>query len=185
MNDFEIQDSQSGFSMKLWRGERMCLLGFDVAEPEPDLVGFAIECRSPGSAEFFPLRNRLAFSYDAPVKKAVTGAQKFLSTVAPFQKSRWMHFPYEPRPGMYTYRATKMHMPQDGKLVRGTALELQISLDPVTYNGFLDVGFTRNFASSQVYQEKYGNRADIIPAVADVTVRSLVPFFRFPHRAVI
>jgi phosphatidylserine/phosphatidylglycerophosphate/cardiolipin synthase-like enzyme len=167
MNDFEIQDSQSGFSMKLWRGERMCLLGFDVAEPEPDLVGFAIECRSPGSAEFFPLRNRLAFSYDAPVKKAVTGAQKFLSTVAPFQKFRWMHFPYEPQPGMYTYRATKMHMPQDGKLVRGTALELQISLDPVTYNGFLDVGFTRNFASSQAYQEKYGNRADIIPAVAD------------------
>jgi phosphatidylserine/phosphatidylglycerophosphate/cardiolipin synthase-like enzyme len=167
MNDFEIQDSQSGFSMKLWRGERMCLLGFDVAEPEPDLAGFAIECRSPGSAEFFPLRNRLAFSYDVPVAKAVTGDRKFLSTAAPFQKFRWMHFPYEPQPGLYTYRATKMHMPQDGRLVPGTVLELPISLDPVTYDGFLDVGFTRNFASSQAYAEKYGNRTDIIPAVAD------------------
>ena len=167
MNDFENQDSKSGFSMKLWRGERMCLLGFDVSEPEPDLVGFAIECRSPGSADFFPLRNRLAFSYDTPVTRAVTGARQFPSTQAPFQKFRWVHFPHEPRPGLYTYRGTKMHMPQDGKLVPGTALEVQISLDPVTYHGFLDVGFTRNFASSQVYVEKYGNRADIIPALAD------------------
>lgn len=167
MNDFENQDSKSGFSMKLWRGERMCLLGFDVAEPEPDFVGVAIECRSPGSADFFPLRNRIAFSYDTPVQRAVTGARQFPSTEAPFQKFRWVHFPHEPRPGTYTYRAAKIHMPQDGKLVPGSALELQISLDPVTYSNFLDVGFTRNFASSQAYQEKYGNRTDIIPALAD------------------
>ncbi len=51
MNDFENMDTKDGFSMKLWRGERMCLLGFDVAEPEPDFVGFAIECRSPGATE--------------------------------------------------------------------------------------------------------------------------------------
>ncbi len=69
MSDFEIQDSKNGFSLKLWRGERMRLLGFDVDQPEPDLVGFAIECRSPGSAELFPLRNRLAFSYDTPSPK--------------------------------------------------------------------------------------------------------------------
>jgi phosphatidylserine/phosphatidylglycerophosphate/cardiolipin synthase-like enzyme len=167
MNDFENQASKNGFSMKLWRGERMCLLGFDVAEPEPDLVGFAIECRSPGSAHFFPLHNRLAFSYNTPVEGAVTGGRRFPSTEAPFQKFRWLHFPGEPRLGMYTYRATKMHMPQDDKLVPGTAIELQISLDPVTYNGFLDVGFTRNFASSQAYAEKYKNAANIIPSLAD------------------
>jgi hypothetical protein len=167
MNDFEIQDSKNGFSMKLWRGERMCLLGFDVDQPEPDFVGFAIECRSPGSAEFFPLRNRLAFSYDTAVAEAVTGARKFLSTSAPFQKFRWVHFPFEPKPGMYTYRATKMHMPQDGRLLAGTAIELQISLDTVTYHDFLDVGFTRNFASSQAYAERYQNRPDIIPNLAD------------------
>ncbi len=170
MSDFENQDSRNGFSMKLWRGECMCLLGFDVADPEPDLVGFAIECRRPGATDFTPLRNRIAFSYPTSAESAVNGYRNFPSMEAPFQKFRWMHFPYYPQPGMYTYRATKMHMPQDEKLVPGTAIELQISLDPVTYAGFLDVGFTRNFASSQAFAEKLEkdpNLANIIPAVAD------------------
>lgn len=167
MNDFENMDGKDGFSMKLWRGERMCLIGFDVAEPEPDLVGFSIECKSPGNAEFSPLRNRLAFSYDVPVKEAVTGFRLFPSPESPFQKFRWVHFPYDPRSGYYTYRGTKMHMPRDGKPVAGTSIELNISLDQVTYNNFLDVGFTRNFASSQAYADKYKNRTDIIPASAD------------------
>ena len=43
MNDFENADSKPGLSMKLWRGERMCLIGFDVPKPVPTaLVGFAI-----------------------------------------------------------------------------------------------------------------------------------------------
>jgi hypothetical protein len=37
----------------------------------------------------------------------------------------------------------------------------------VTYDGFLDVGFTRNFASSQAYKEKFGNNPNVIPAKAD------------------
>ena len=174
MNDFENQDSKAGFSMKLWRGERMCLLGFDVTDPDSDLVGFAIECRSPGATKFDPLLNRLAFSYDQPVAVAVTGARQFPSTDAPFQKFRWVHFPHDPQPGAYTYRATKMHMPTDGVLKKGTAIELQISLDPVTYHGFLDVGFTRNFASSQAFRDKFPKDADInkigakiIPPTAD------------------
>ena len=40
---------QSGtLSVKLWRGERMCLIGMDVTNPEPNLVGFSIEVKSPG-----------------------------------------------------------------------------------------------------------------------------------------
>lgn len=80
MSQFHNQDTKQGFTVKLWRGERMCLLGFDLPDPEADLVGFAIECRSPGSAQFFPLRNRLAFSYAQPVEAAVTGARQFSST---------------------------------------------------------------------------------------------------------
>ena len=30
MDDFFSSNSKDGFSMKLWRGERMCLVGFDV-----------------------------------------------------------------------------------------------------------------------------------------------------------
>jgi hypothetical protein len=161
------RDEKSGFSMKLWRGERMCLLGFDVAQPEDDFVGFAIEFRAPDTADWEPLRNRLAFSYDRPVAQAVNGNRNLDSRQAPFQKFRWIHFPWQPKTGSYRYRATKMHMPSEGRLVAGTSIDLDISLDPVTYDGFLDVGFTRNFASSQAYAETFGNRADIIPSDPD------------------
>ena len=46
MDDFTASASKPNFRMKLWRGERMCLLGFDVAAPEPDFVGFASSARS-------------------------------------------------------------------------------------------------------------------------------------------
>lgn len=152
----------------------MCLLGFDVAEPEEDLVGFAVEFKQPGASDFQPLLNRLAFSYDAPANVAVTGDKQFSSLEAPFQKFRWIHFPPMVKNGIYTYRATKMHMPQDLVLKKGQSITLKISLDPMTYSGFLDIGFTRNFASSQAFREKLGNPPNIdaiggkiIPANAD------------------
>lgn len=56
----------------------------------------------------------------------------------------------------------------------GASLILTISLDPVTYAGFVDVGFTRGFASSQAFRDKFPADADmnsigksIIPADAD------------------
>jgi hypothetical protein len=161
--------------MKLWRGERMCLIGFDVPAPAPaDLVGFAIECRAPGRRKFEPLKNRLAFSYDEPIATAVTGARKYPSTQAPFQKFRWVDFPFEPRAGNYVYRGTAMHMPSDGKLEPGTSIDLGVSLAPVTYDGFIDVGFTRGFASSQAFRDKFPEGANldelgrtIIPSEAD------------------
>lgn len=136
--------------MKLFRGERMALLGFNVEEPEDDLVGFAIECRAPGARDFVPLKNRLQFENASQVD----GARKFSSLDAPFQKFRWAHFPHDPKDGIYSYRVTKMHMPADNRLKRGRSLSLDISLDPVTYDGLLDVGFTRGFASSQAFAEK-------------------------------
>ncbi|HWA82076.1 MAG TPA: phospholipase D-like domain-containing protein [Fimbriimonadaceae bacterium] len=160
---FVNQDENAGFRCKLWRGERTCMLGFDVDQPEPDLVGFSIECKAPGDSNFHALRNRIAFSYP---DKGVDGFRNFDSTQAPFQKFRWIHFPWNPVPGAYTYRATKIHMPQDGQLRQGTSITLDISLDPVTYANFLDVGFTRNFASSQAYADRFGNNPNVIPATA-------------------
>ena len=171
MAEFESQDSKNGFSMKVWRGERMCLAGFDVDVPEPDLVGFAIEVKEPGSNGFVPLQNRLTFD---PPPGSVNGDRKFPSTEAPFQKFRWIHFPFDPKSGVYTYRGTKMHMPTDGTLKKGSSIQLDISLAPVTFDSFLDVGFTRNFASSQAFREKLGDPPDIdaigakiIPLTAD------------------
>ena len=171
MSDFENADSKSGLSMKLWRGERMCLIGFDVPAPvPPDLVGFAIECRAPRTRRFKPLKNRLAFSYDRPLADAVTGARKYDSTEAPFQKFRWVDFPFEPRGGTYTYRGTAMHMPSDGKLERGGSIDLDISLAPVTYDRFLDVGFTRGFASSQAFRDKFPKGTNL-----DVVGKTIIP----------
>jgi len=157
--------------MKLWRGERMCLIGFDVPAPAPaDLVGFAIERRAPGRRKFEPLKNRLAFSYDEPITTAVTGARKYPSTQAPFQKFRWIDFPFDPRAGNYLYRGTTMHMPSDGKLEPGTSIDLGVSLAPVTYDGFIDVGFTRGFASSQAFRDKFPDDATI-----DQIGRTIIP----------
>jgi hypothetical protein len=104
MDEFTSAATRSGFTMKLWRGERMCLIAFDVAAPEPDLVGFAIECMPPGAKRFAPLMNRLAFSYDKPLATALTGDPQYSSKTAPFQKFRWVHFPFEPTQGSKTWR---------------------------------------------------------------------------------
>jgi len=42
-NSFFNIKSNSGFSIKLWRGERMYLIGMDLDNPASDFVGFAIE----------------------------------------------------------------------------------------------------------------------------------------------
>ena len=60
-----------------------------------------------------------------------------------------------------------MHMPEDDKVVPGKSLQCDISLDAVIYDGFLDVGFTRNFASSQAYADMFGNNTKLIPAKAN------------------
>ena len=166
MDEFFNKAEQNGFRVKLWRGERMCLIGMDVDNPEPDFVGFSIEVQGPGDHAFAPLKNRMNFSYDQPIETAVNGFRNFPSTDAPFQKFRWIHFPQDPQGGKYLYRITKKHMQADSSLTSGTSLQLDIPLDPVTYDGFLDVGFTRNFASSQAYADKYGNNPKVVPSSA-------------------
>ncbi|MGW4340868.1 phospholipase D-like domain-containing protein [Rhodococcus koreensis] len=163
MSEFENKTSTDGFTCKAWRGERMNLLGFDVAHPEPDLVGFSIEVKSPRTRDFTPLRNRIAFSYPQGAAVEVTGDRQFSSIDAPFQKFRWVHFPAQPVDGTYTYRVTKQHMPADDQLVAGTQLTVDIESRAVTYDGLVDVGFTRNFASSQAYREQFENSTDVIP----------------------
>src|SRR5688572_16224974 len=130
MSKFEVRKTKQGFTLKLWRGERMCLLGFDVTNPEPDFVGFAIECRAPGSSTYEPLLNRLAFEYPVPATTAVTGDRLFSSLEAPFQKFRWIHFPQDVKKGSYYYRVTKLHMPADKVLKQGVSITASISLNP-------------------------------------------------------
>lgn len=162
MSPFTNAVQKDGFSFKVWRGERMVLLGFDVDKPEDDFVGFAIEVKAPGEGEVYKyLKNRLSFDYKN--ESQITGDRQFETNVAPIQKFRWIHFPWNIKEGEYCYRATKMHMSDDGELHEGIKLTLCIDLSGVTYDGVVDIGFTRNFASSQAYREEFGNRTDIIP----------------------
>jgi phosphatidylserine/phosphatidylglycerophosphate/cardiolipin synthase-like enzyme len=166
MSDFSAFNEVGGFRVKLWRGESACLLGFDVDEPDDDFVGFAVEFRDPDSTDFQNLCNRLSFG----ANDAVNGFRNFPTLDAPLQTFRWVHFPWESKTGIYTYRVTKMHMPTDNTLTKGLSIELPIELGPVTLPGFLDVGFTRNFASSQAFEDKkarFGFGNDIVPAKAD------------------
>ncbi len=163
MSDFMNSKNSGSLTVKLWRGERMCLIGMDVAGPSPDFVGFSIEVKSPGEKTFSPLRNRIAFSYDKPASEAVDGYRNFSSLEAPFQKFRWTHFPYDPKPGIYAYRVTTQHMKTDGVLTAGDSVTVDLSLDSTVYDGFLDIGFTRGFASSQAYVDKFNGDPNILP----------------------
>lgn len=158
---FERKAEKDGLTLKLYRGEGMALLAFDLAKAKatPDFVGFAVEVRPPGQDGWLPLRNRLRFDGAPP-----DTSTRFSSLEAPFQKFRWTHVPAEIRDGDYGYRVTAMYMRPDGSLRAGARVAERISLAPATIGGFVNVGFTRAFASSQAYTEKpWPNKAGIIP----------------------
>lgn len=161
-----VSASSGALNVNLWRGERMCLIGMNIdPQPAAGFVGFAIAVQSPGADGFTYLRNRLAFAYPAQVD--VTGFRQFPTNEAPLQTFRWIHFPQDPRPGTYRYQVTAMHMDAAGALSEGNKVVAEISLFDETVPGVVDIGFTRNFASSQAFVEKFpdvASRAHILPA---------------------
>jgi hypothetical protein len=167
-NDFMKREENGGTTIKLHRGERKCLVGFDLdkSKATEDFVGFALEFREPGESSWKRVWNRLQFSYDG-----LTDEQKKRgapSTEAPIQKFRWIHFPFEPKGGEYHYRATPMYVNSNGSLRRGTSAEAAINLDHETIDGIVDVGFTRGYASSQAYadKERFPCQERILPPLA-------------------
>ena len=65
MSEFQVNGSNSAalFTLKLHRGDGMCLLAMNwkYGKPSQEFVGFAIEYREPGGDRFFALKNRLGF----------------------------------------------------------------------------------------------------------------------------
>lgn len=159
--DFERAFQRDGLTLKLYRGEGMALLAFDLdpAQATPDFVGFAVEFKPPREYDWFPLPNRLRFD-GAPAHPN----HRYSSLDAPFQKFRWVHVPSKIVRGDYAYRVTARYMRPDGSLTSGASVMGAISLDPITISGFVNVGFTRGFASSQAYAEKdWPNKEGILP----------------------
>jgi hypothetical protein len=160
---FERTESSGGLTFKLYRGEGTALLAFDLdaGSATDDFVGFTVEVKYPGSNHWGALRNRLHF--DLPPNP--TRPRTFRSTEAPFQKFRWIHVPTQVGPGEFRYRVSARYMDAAGTLRTGDVVENAISLNPQTIDGFLNVGFTRGFASSQAYVDGFDNETGILPPI--------------------
>ena len=169
--DYERKASNGGLTFKAYRGEGAALLAFDLdpAQATDDFVGFSIEVFYPGATKWGALKNRLHFEYPPNVERP----RAFRSTEAPFQKFRWIHVPTEVKDGDFRYRVTACYMNADGTLRPGSQVELDISLAPKTIDGFLNIGFTRGFASSQAYADQFKNEAGILPPVGSAAAASL------------
>lgn len=169
--EFESKKAAGGLTFKLYRGEGVALLAFDLDQSmaTDDFVGFSIEVKYPGSTHWGALKNRLHFEYPPDPERP----RLFRSTEAPFQKFRWIHVPTEVKKGEFRYRVTACYMNADGTLRPGPQVENAISLEPKTIDGFLNVGFTRGFASSQAYAERFNNEAGILPLPGSNGVASL------------
>jgi hypothetical protein len=170
-DEFEVKATNDGLTLKLYRGEGAALLAFDLAEDRAtrDFVGFTIEVKYPGATTWGALRNRLSFTAGPDLQ----GRRTYRSTVAPFQKFRWIHVPTVTPEGNFTYRLTARYMDEAGALSNGPSVEAAISLAPVTIDGFVNVGFTRAFASSQAYADRFDNETGILPALGAPAIASL------------
>ncbi|MBN2735630.1 MAG: hypothetical protein JXR70_01525 [Spirochaetales bacterium] len=168
---FERKESANGLSFKIYRGEGLALLAFDLDEDQAgdDFVGFSVEVKYPGSTHWGALKNRLHFEYLPDLEHS----RSFRSTEAPFQKFRWIHAPTVVKKEEFRYRVMACYMNRAGKLRTGAKVENAISLEPQTINGFLNVGFTRGFASSQAYTTRFNNESRILPVPGSPAAASL------------
>jgi hypothetical protein len=160
--DFEVSgnNAKALFSLKVFRGEGMALLGMNWLNgtPPDNFVGFAIEYQEPGGTQFYTLNNRLSF-----LDNNGNVNPNILSTrLSPIQKFRWIHFPYNANlPGNFTYRVTPVFMNTAKVLSYGDYQEAAIQLQSETYPGELNVAFTRGFVASQAFIEKFAPTGDI------------------------
>ena len=148
------------FALKVYRGEGMALVAMNWTNGKPpdNFVGFGIESREPGGAQFFPVSNRISFqNNDGSVNTAIKS-----SLLSPIQKFRWVHFPFHPDlPGLFTYRVTSVFMDANGVLTYGEKQEASIQLASETYPGVMNVGFTRGFIASQAFVSHFGQNGGV------------------------
>ena len=157
------------FTLKIHRGDGMALIAMNWKDEEPpqDFVGFAIEYKEPGGAEFFPLKNRLGF----PGASGEINPNALSTRLSPIQKFRWVHFPRNAElPGEFVYKVSPVFMNDIGELSYGEAQEAAIELRRETYPGKLNVTYTRGFVSSQAFVDRYasaGPISQLLPSEAD------------------
>jgi hypothetical protein len=162
--EFQVagQNPSAFFSLKIHRGDGMALVAMNwkMGKPPDNFVGFAIECKEPGGAQFFPLKNRLSF----PGAGSAKGSNRLSTLLSPIQKFRWVHFPRNANlSGEFTYKVSPVFM-DENKLSYGDVQEAKIELRRETYPGQLNVAYTRGFVSSQAFVEHYKSVKEMLPA---------------------
>jgi len=160
-------NKKAPFTLTVHRGDGMALLGMNWrgGKPPRDFVGFSIEFREPDSTKFWPIKNKIAF----PGQRSKQSDPPIESTKAPFQKFRWVHFPFNAeKKGKFTYRVTPLFMDATGALSRGEEQTAAIALMRDTLPK-ANVAFTRGFVSSQAFAQHFapdGKITTIIPGNA-------------------
>ena len=172
--EFEVSgtSAEALFTLKLHRGEGMCLLAMNWKEgtPPEDFVGFAIEYKEPDGIKFFALKNRLCF----PGSDGGVNPNRLSTRLSPIQKFRWVHFPRNAElPGEFVYQVTPVFMNDAGELSYGEPQSAAIELRRETYPGQLNVTFTRGFVSSQAFVDFYGGDAAIPTLLPDKAEKGL------------
>ena len=167
------KNRKAPFTLKVHRGERMCLLGMNWKKGKPpnDFVGFAIDYQEPSGRKLH-LRNRITF----PDSSGEVSHHALSSHVAPIQKFRWVHFPHDAhQPGEFIYTVTPVFMDEYDELSYGEAQTVAIDLASETYPGQLSANFTRGFISSQAFVDRYASDNDevntILPSSKEVAIK--------------
>jgi phosphatidylserine/phosphatidylglycerophosphate/cardiolipin synthase-like enzyme len=162
-------NSKSGVSARVYQGDAMSLLAFDLDEPlvRPDFVGFSIKCKPPRGSSYF-LLNLLNFDGKSDVLAP--------SDKAPFQKFRWLHVPgnihqrlNDTAYGDYTYTITPRYWDLEklAPLEESTSVEVGIAVKPFEDNR-LEIAFCRGFMTSQAYTRRFGKNGSLRPDNGDL-----------------
>src|SRR4030095_10804303 len=148
-------------------GDQMVLLAMSLDEPKlgapgKELAGFTIFRAVDGKPEV-PLLNRIDFG--TKVTSATTPEQRRWTPTdqAPLQKFRWVDVPGEGFEGPITYRAVAKYFTGRGwELADGDSATLTVA-PPNRGHSRFRIAFTRGYASSQAYVDKFGADQDLRP----------------------
>ena len=162
----KISKDQGDLRLTAYPGDNMVLLAMSLADSgvndtDKNLAGFAVWRTIQGQAEQ-PLLNRINFD-DGVHKGTQPEDRKWTpSPDAPFQKFRWVDVPAEGFNSPITYRVMAKYFAGQGKTLKdGPQVSITVPPPQLAHAKFR-VAFTRGYASSQAYTDKFHN-ADIRP----------------------
>lgn len=166
--DYLARNSTDGLTLNLYRGEDMVLLAFDIDDSlkKPDFVGFGVQYFIGNSTQPRDVFNFLTFKrvrLAAKAAKTPIALADRASMRSPIQQFRWAHVPSVPIDDVVTYQVSAMFANGDNPPVAKATTRAAINVHRATRGNFLNVGFTRGFASSQAYERNFPNQRKIIP----------------------